>query len=240
MLMEQLIVALPIYLRFFGFVMLLPFEAGLNAWLLRCSLALGASLYALPIVQSSAQLSALALISEIAYGALLALPLALLLEVVSGFGELFDSARGQNVSDLLDPLHAQSSSRSAVLLNVFCWAALLQTGFLLDAFVRLQGSFEQVPLGTFFDGVLLNLLPRLVDLTLFFACGVLELFMPLAAVFFLVELALGWLGKALPTASLYAEALMIKSAFGLICLDQLNRMGAFSVLDRLASVNLVP
>lgn len=143
-----------------------PHELGMAAIVFRCfgfivSLPLGDALSTVPrlfvalafafALSSSAvfatDLHPAALIFEFAIGFVLGAPLRFVADVSEMVGELIDTARGQTISSVIDPLHGQGSSDVATLAKVGATALAIYSGALNAAVDGLAYSFSVVPVG---------------------------------------------------------------------------------------------
>ena len=210
----SLLELLPIFLRSFGFVLLLPLEAGVMGLALKFLLSLATSFY-LQDPGGTAQATDLAALgAEFFWGVLLGMPLALLLESAASLGELFDVARGQNISDMIDPLNQHANSRSGILSGSYIWVVLLWGGVAERSLAHLRTGWDV------FSPDCSNIFSRalaayILKLDLIFFAGALRCFLPLALLFCTIEIALLSVQRALPNFFGQGEAMIIKSALGI-------------------------
>jgi type III secretory pathway component EscT len=109
------------------------------------------------------------LLRELGIGAALALPCRFAADIGEMLGELLDTARGQTVSSILDPMQGQAfSDLSAVLRTAFV-AAVVHCGGLRAGCVALQRSYAVIPAANSVEltahgvsEVLLGSLPRIL------------------------------------------------------------------------------
>jgi flagellar biosynthetic protein FliR len=132
--------------RCFGLIVGLPLGDAVTS-LPRLGLALGLGVAVAPAVQVSAGLSPLALVFEFVVGLLLAAPLRVLAELSEACGELIDTARGQTVAAIQDPLNGPSVSDMATLLRVAVVTVALQYGGLTSSVEALSVSYSALPAG---------------------------------------------------------------------------------------------
>lgn len=132
--------------RAFGVMLSLPFGDSLQplprvffAGVLACVMLDG-----LPQVPS---ISPLTCLTEFVVGFLVGLPLRLVGDVADLCGELLDTARGQTVSAVIDPLNGQAPSDFAAVLRAAAVALALQLGALEVIACGLSESYTAVPLG---------------------------------------------------------------------------------------------
>ncbi len=104
-------------------------------------------------VSVEAELSALSCVWEFAVGALLAAPLRLLSDSAELFGELVDTARGQTVSSVIDPLGGQGSSDLAAICRAASVGVAIHLGALEFTLRELAASYDLFPLGAPWRGL---------------------------------------------------------------------------------------
>ncbi len=222
------------FLRAWGMVIMLPLsEAGIGLWR-KSLLALGLSLLGYGHAQEGggAALSLYAL-REVLIGALVSLPCACIVTLAGMWGDLFDTARGQNISTLYDPLHETQEPVMAVLVKQLCWVQILCCGLLEQLVVQYQKSF--VILGVGANMAATELGGQIVTLLARGTTQMLQLFLPFAALFLLVEIGVGFIGRALPSLSLSSEGLQLKSYLGFALLLLVYQAGAFGWLFEISS-----
>lgn len=69
---------------------------------------------------------------DLLYGAVLALPLAVVVGLTTLLGELFDTVRGQSIATVQNPLLEGQYSMSATLIQFIVWSVLLSSGILTE------------------------------------------------------------------------------------------------------------
>jgi len=150
---ETLMVLCACSARCFGLIVSLPLGEMIQS-LPRLLLAVGLGWLVMPgAIESHADLSPVACLWEFGVGLVLGAPLRFIVDIGEMFGELIDTARGQTISSLMDPLNAQSSSDLAVVCRTAVAAIALHVGA-LDALVRgVAHSFGVIPVGAPFEGV---------------------------------------------------------------------------------------
>lgn len=149
---QTLLVWCALAARCFGMAVCLPFGESMQQLPRLCvALAWGWSLAGRVSVE--AELSALSCVWEFAVGALLAAPLRLLSDSAELFGELLDTARGQTVSAVIDPLGGQSSSDLAAICRAAAVAVAIHLGALEFTLRELAASYELFPLGAPWLGI---------------------------------------------------------------------------------------
>lgn len=136
--------------RCFGFILSLPFGEALNTFS-RFLLAVGLGVALVPLASGSVDLSPLSLVVEFAIGCALGAPLRFLADVSEMVGELIDTARGQTISSVIDPLHGQGTSDLAVIMKNGAVVLALSLGALEVSLGGLTRSFQAIPLGAIFS-----------------------------------------------------------------------------------------
>jgi type III secretion protein T len=101
-------------LRAFGFLLALPFGDALNTFP-RFFLAVGLGFVSVRVIDQPSDVQGISLIFEFVIGFLLGAPLRFVVDVSESIGEVIDTARGQTISAVIDPLHGQGSSDLSVL-----------------------------------------------------------------------------------------------------------------------------
>jgi type III secretion protein T len=133
-------------LRSFGFILSLPLGELLGT-LPRFCLAAGMGLALRPLVIGTAEINGATLVFEFVIGFILGTPLRLISDVSEMVGELLDTARGQTVSAVLDPLHGQGVSDLATIARSASIAFALLGGALDISVKSLADSVRHVPPG---------------------------------------------------------------------------------------------
>lgn len=139
-------VAAALALRCFGCVVSLPIGEALSLFP-RFLLAVGFSLCMLPLVSVADGLSPLSLVIEFVVGFVLGAPLRCVTDIAEMVGELIDTARGQTISAILDPLHGQGASDLATLAKSASVVVAITCGGLEGVVIALARSIEVIPLG---------------------------------------------------------------------------------------------
>lgn len=132
--------------RCFGFIVSLPLGDALST-VPRLFVALAFAMSLSTHAQMSVDLHPAAFIFEFVIGFLLGAPLRFVADVSEMVGELIDTARGQTISSVMDPLHGQGSSDLATLAKVGATALAIWSGGLTIAVDALAHSFSVVPVG---------------------------------------------------------------------------------------------
>ncbi len=150
---ETLMVLCACSARCFGLIISLPLGEMIQS-LPRLLLAVGLGWIVMPeMTTQHLQLSPIVCLWEFGVGVVLGAPLRFVVDIGEMFGELVDTARGQTISSLMDPLNSQASSDLAVVCRTAVAAIALHVGA-LDALVRaVADSFRVLPVGAPFEGV---------------------------------------------------------------------------------------
>jgi flagellar biosynthesis protein FliR len=150
---ETLLLLCAVSARCFGLLLSLPVGDSIQA-LPRLLLAVGLGWCLMPIAAPSA--AAIAPVScawEFVLGLLIGAPLRFVSDAAEMFGELIDSARGQTISAVVDPLNGQTPSDLAAVCRTAAIGLALSLGA-LDVLVRsLAQSFALFPAGCGLAGV---------------------------------------------------------------------------------------
>lgn len=134
-------------LRCFGCIVSLPLGDALSTFP-RFFLAVCLSVMLLPHAPETWEVTPFALFTEFVIGFVLGAPLRCVADVSEMVGELIDTARGQMVSAVLDPLHGQASSDMAIIAKNASVVVALMCGALEEVVSALARSVEVLPLGT--------------------------------------------------------------------------------------------
>lgn len=204
-------------LRALGMLVLIPLSGVPAIAQLRLAMAIGLGVLIAPSAPLLATFSGAAAVMEFVLGLCIAAPVALALSAVSMWSELGEGMRGQTLGAILDPLSEQQEPSMSVLMRLLAWVTLLGAGVGGQLVSTLYRSTAVLPVGSLG-------LPQLAATSVYIARATLEcleflsmLALPLAFAALLVELGLGWIGKAQPQIALTHESFVIKSAL-LVCL----------------------
>ena len=85
--------------------------------------------------------------SEFLIGLLLAMPLRFLIESAAMFGELLDTARGQTIASITDPLNGQQVSDLTTIVRVGVTTFAVYLGAFDNLIALARGSYAMVPYG---------------------------------------------------------------------------------------------
>lgn len=134
-------------LRCFGCLVSLPLGDALST-LPRFLLAVGLSFVIFPRGALVEDISVISLVTEFVIGFILGAPLRFVADISEMVGELIDTARGQMIAAVLDPLQGHGSSDMAVLAKSASVVAALMCGGLEVVVRALAGSFVAIPIGS--------------------------------------------------------------------------------------------
>lgn len=201
--------------RTFGMLISLPTGDGLQI-LPRLFIAVCFACALAPTVPVDSGFSMLRLAPEFLIGLVIAAPLRFLAEAAEMFGELIDTARGQTIGSVVDPLNGQQTSDMATITRL----AMVTLAIHLGAFDRcveaLKVSYVAVPLGgmLIYDGVLTSILRQGVAIV-----GVaLSLSAVWMAAYVVTDIASGVLAKAIQGLQFTSTATVIKMVLTFILL----------------------
>ena len=199
------------YARAWGMLLVLPLgERGIG-FARKSLLALGLAILADGSAPPPAGNSVLWAAREAAIGMVLGLPCACVVTLAGMLGELFDVMRGQSIAPIFDPIQESQESISAVLLRQLTWVELLCLGIFEQLIGQYQRSFSILGVGSALSS---ELTARFLSLLLQASAQAFVLFVPFAALFFIIEMMLGFVSKAVPAVGLWSEALQLKSYLG--------------------------
>ena len=133
--------------RCFGVFVSLPWGEALQI-IPRLFLSIGLGALLSGDLPSGAQLSVVSCLWEFGLGVLLGAPLRFLVDCAEMFGELIDTARGQTISAVVDPLSGQGASDLANVSKAAAALLTVQLGGLEFAVDGIARSFELLPCGT--------------------------------------------------------------------------------------------
>jgi len=229
---------IPVFFRALGLMLCLPLEQGLQTQLLRIGLSAGLSALVSIELQTEPSFALFTIPGELLIGFCLGLPILMVVNLAQAFGEVFDIARGQNISDMHDPLHGQSSSYSSILLQYLSWSSLLLLGILdlsLGVFYKSFSLFPAAELKLELSAAIgLHLMSFLSEILADFSA----LLLPLVTLFLLIEIGMAFLSKLLNRTSLQSEAMLIKSYLGFLVLLGLSQLGFAPAILKLATPSL--
>jgi flagellar biosynthetic protein FliR len=229
--MELFTELVPSFFRALGLLVILPWELRLFSATTRVILAL---LLALSVVRVGVPIDspvAVTIVREFLIGGLIGLPFALLYEAGSFVGELFDLGRGQTIGAVHSPLTGTQPVSSG-LASQFVLMMVLAGGGLPVLVESFSASFQLFPLGLPLTD-LNELAGKVVVLIATFFNSAASATLPLFAIFLIVDLAVGVIGKVVPNCSFQSEAFFVKSALGLLLALVLSGEFSASALVRI-------
>jgi flagellar biosynthetic protein FliR len=144
---------------------------------------------------------------QIIVGVVLGFLAQLLFAAVQAAGELIDLASGFTLASLYDPLSNVTSSMFGRVNQLLAVTLLFATNGHLLLVRGLLTSFEILPLHPVSVGALAA---RVTDNVGRFFVAALEIAAPVLAVLFLAELALGLVGRAVPTLNVFSMSFPLK------------------------------
>lgn len=217
MISAEVLGILSIFMRALGVIVFIPFPDQSVSVLLRSGAALGLSLFVVwnGTVELSGNSSVFILPVEFLAGAACTLPLALAVGCAAQWGDLFETARGQSLGSMFDPVNAVPGGIFAVMVSSAVWYLLLETIFPRVLLLFLH-SFESAPPGTLdltalsrHGSAVLTSTAQMLGLTCLYV-------LPIGILFLCIDLAIGIVGKLSPTVSLQHEGFAMKTAAGLL------------------------
>ena len=222
--------------RCLGLIIALPFGEGALGAVQRLFFALALSAALAPGSTHSVDL--LSLGGEFLLGLAIGLPCALLMEMCGSFGELFDTARGQNLGQIVDPLSNQQSAAMGILFRAALLALLCIAGILPVMVSALSESFQVIPPGTVTPHSLVEHGQMMVMLVQRLLHGLFSAFLPLAIFFLLIDLGIGFVGKVKPGFQLSQEGFVAKTLLGIVLLLATLAIAPVASLMHLATPRL--
>lgn len=155
---------------------------------------------------------------EFLIGMLLAMPAALLLQCAIIWGELLDWGRGLTMANLIDPASQHSLSPFSILMNWLLWCYVLLMGGVELLVAGLLKSYQAVPAYGLTPLALSGVGAGLLSLISQQLNGAFSAFLPLAAIYLLVDLSVGLLSKLVPQVCFSHESFILKSGLALVFL----------------------
>ncbi len=132
--------------RTFGMLISLPTGDGLQT-LPRLFIAVCLACALAPVVPIDSSFSVFRLGPEFLIGLLIAAPLRFLAEAAEMFGELIDTARGQTIGSVVDPLNGQQGSDMATIMRLAMVVLAIHLGAFDRCVEALKASYDALPLG---------------------------------------------------------------------------------------------
>lgn len=213
---DSLLLLCAVSSRCFGLLLSLPVGDSIQP-LPRLLLAVGLGWCLMPIASpSAAAIAPLACAWEFVLGLLIGAPLRFVSDAAEMFGELIDSARGQTIGAVVDPLNGQSPSDLAAVCRTGAIGLALWLGA-LDVLVRsLAHSFEIFPAGSWLRGV------EGADALARWGLGVVGISLRVAAIFFgafvMVDLVAGIAARLLKGVQFVTASSIAKAALTFVLL----------------------
>ena len=145
--------------RTFGMLISLPTGEGLQT-LPRLFIAVCFACALAPALPPAPEFSWYRLAPEFIVGLLIAAPVRFMAEASQMFGELIDTARGQTIGSVIDPLNGQQSSDMATIARVAMVTFAIHLGAFDSCVEALKHSYIALPLGgaLLYEGVLSSVL----------------------------------------------------------------------------------
>ncbi len=132
--------------RTFGMLISLPTGDGLQT-LPRLFIAVCFACALAPAVPMASEISVYRLAPEFLIGLLIAAPLRFLAEASEMFGELIDTARGQTIGSVVDPLNGQQGSDMATIMRLAMVVLAIHLGAFDRCVEAVRDSYAVLPLG---------------------------------------------------------------------------------------------
>jgi type III secretory pathway component EscT len=205
---------LPWWARTFGLVALLPLWTDTNAIPQKCAAALCLALavgYRAQAAPASPLELILLVLANGAIGAVLSMPLVLVLEAAASYGETLDGVRGVTIAQHYDALRSENRSLLSGSFAAGVWAAALFSGA-APALAGILAASRVITAQVISNDAAARLARAVLASVLHAAAMSLEFALPFAALCFLLEIAIGLVSLCAPRVSLQGEALLAKSA----------------------------
>ncbi len=155
-------------------------------------------------------------LTEFMIGLILAAPIRMFADVAELLGELIDTARGQTIGSVLDPLNGQQVSDMAGILRVGATVLVILVGGFDRVIEEVSASYTYLPLGQAAvpEGMLCSILHKGVALVSS-ACALSSVWL---LVYLLSDLAAALLSKVSPGLSFVSSASVVKMVLTIILL----------------------
>lgn len=148
-------------------------------------------------------------IVQFLFGAALVLPLRVVVDGAEMCGEFIDTARGQMVSAVQDPLHSQSSSDLGAISQFSTTVLILISGGLEGLLYELSRSFSKLPVSSAIEiDSVLSHLPKIGETLTHFLLLALVWIVPIVA----VDIATAMAGRLFAGTSFVTLSYSIKTA----------------------------
>lgn len=171
---------------------------------------------------------ALGIGSELMIGGAMGLVVLFTIATVEVLGDTIGPAMGFGMAQVLDPTSHTQVSVITTLFRYFALLLALLVGAHRVMIAALLASFRAIPAGTLVDPG--ALFPRFLDLSnLVLVTGV-RFALPVLAVLFMVQLALGFVSRAAPAMQIFSVGFAVTLAVGaLVVLTALPDLGVLIV-----------
>ncbi len=145
--------------RALGLLLILPIGEGLQV-IPKLFIAVCFAFALAPGVTAPEEMSLIRLAPEFLVGVIIAAPTRFIAESGELFGELIDTARGQTLGSVVDPLNGQQSSDMATIIRIAMVVLAITLGALDRCVEALALSYSALPLGgaLLFENALLSIL----------------------------------------------------------------------------------
>ena len=160
----------------------------------------------------------LLLVSESAVGVLLGLGIGAFCAGLQAAGEIIDHQTGLTFTQNIDPMHGNSTSLSAHLLERVLFAALMASGLLLVVVDTVYLSYQIWPVGQPPQGLGMHVPLSLASQAARLFAWALLLAGPVVLVLFVLDLGLGLLNRSAPQFNVFSLSMSLKPLVGLAVL----------------------
>lgn len=218
MLSVDVLGAVGITARTFGMLISLPTGDGLQS-LPRLFVAVCFAFALAPVIPINSGFSLFYLGPEFLTGLLIAAPLRFLAEAGEMFGELIDTARGQTIGSVVDPLNGQQGSDMATIMRLAMVVVAIHLGAFDSCVEALKVSYEALPLG----GVLLyhDMLTSILRQGIAIVCVALSLSSAWLVAYLVIDIATGIMAKVSQGLQFTSSATILKMIITFILLINL-------------------
>jgi flagellar biosynthesis protein FliR len=156
--------------------------------------------------------------AELLLGALIGLPLLLVVQAGKMFGELFDAGRGQSIGTQYDPVSSMSSQVMSKCIGSWLVATLLFLGLLPQILMTLQQSFLAINPGSMSLFDLARSHRSVVELVILSLTFAFSVYVPCALLFLIVDLFAGFVSRLLPKFAIHGETFLVRTVVGFLML----------------------
>jgi flagellar biosynthesis protein FliR len=211
----DLLAVIALTLRTFAVIISLPTGDGLQM-LPRIFISLCFALALLPAVEGVNDISYGALIFEFLIGLLIAAPLRFVVESSEMFGEIIDTARGQTIGSIVDPINGQQGSDMASVMRLGMLVFAINLGAFDSAVEALAASYKAVPLGGLFAEEILSQYQSLFEVAFQQAVSVITTSLSFSAswlvAYLVIDISSGMLAKVVQGVQFTSTATVLKMA----------------------------